>query len=358
MRTTQASAAKNGHVAVLLINLGTPDAPEPKAIRRYLAEFLSDRRVIEIPPLLWKPILHGLVLRRRPAQAAHAYGAIWTEAGSPLMANTKAQAAALAARLGPGVVVDYAMRYGQPAIGDRIAALKAQGCDRILLAPLYPQYSAATTATALDRAFSALGAMRWQPTVRTLPPHFADRAYIDALKRSIEAQLAALPFTPDALVASYHGMPVRTETLGDPYRAQCLETTRLLSEALGREIVVGFQSRFGAAEWFGPSTEAVLGDLPKGGIKRIAVISPGFSVDCVETLEEIAIRGRESFVQAGGEDFAYLSCLNASAPGLDMLEQLVARDLSGWRDEPRPALPAHAPPSRAMASASERSLSQ
>ncbi len=317
-------------VGVLLINLGTPDGPDAKSVKRYLAEFLSDSRVVEIPQLLWQPILRGAILTTRPKKSAHAYGLVWREDGSPLAAITRAQAAGLAGAFGPNVVVDWAMRYGNPAIADRLAALKAQGCERILLAPLYPQYCAATTATANDKAFAALAAMRWQPAIRTLPPYHDDPAYIDALKASVEAQIAALDFTPDALLVSFHGMPQRTLDLGDPYHCHCQKTGRLLGAALGREVIVAFQSRFGRAKWLGPATDETLSALPGKGVKRVAVVAPGFSADCIETLEELAIRGRESFEAAGGERFAYLPCLNDSAVGLAMLQALLARELMGW----------------------------
>ncbi len=317
-------------VGVLLVNLGTPDAPEPGAVRRYLAEFLSDRRVVELPPLLWQPILRGIILRTRPRKSAHAYSQVWREDGSPLAAITRAQAAALAGAFGPDVIVDWGMRYGRPAIGERLAALKAQGCERILVAPLYPQYSAATTATANDAAFAALMAMRWQPALRTLPPYHDDPAYIGALRESVEAGLAGLDFVPDAIVATFHGMPERTLHLGDPYHCHCRKTARLLGEALGRELIVTFQSRFGRAKWLEPATDTVLASLPGRSVRRIAVIAPGFSADCLETLEEIALRGRETFLAAGGENFAYLPCLNADAPGVKMLKEIVARELAGW----------------------------
>jgi ferrochelatase len=317
-------------VGVLLVNLGTPDAPDAPAVRRYLGEFLSDRRVVEIPPLLWQPILRGIILRTRPKKSAHAYGLVWTEHGSPLAAITKAQTAALQGAFGPDVRVEHAMRYGNPSIGDRIAAMKADGCERILVAPLYPQYCAATTATVIDKAFETLAGMRWQPALRTLPPYHDDPAYIDALKTSVEKQLASLDFAPDAILASFHGMPQRTLELGDPYHCHCRKTARLLSEALGRDVLVAFQSRFGRAKWLEPATDAVLAELPGRGIKRIALVAPGFSADCLETLEELAIRGRETFIEAGGEHFAYLSCLNDSAPGLQMLRSILARELAGW----------------------------
>jgi ferrochelatase len=317
-------------IGVLLINLGTPDSPDARSVRRYLAEFLSDRRVVEIPPVAWQPILRGIILNTRPKKSAHAYAQVWREDGSPLAAFTRAQAVALAGAFGDGVTVDWAMRYGRPAIGERLAALKAAGCERILLAPLYPQYCAATTATANDKAFAALAAMRWQPAIRTLPPYHDDPAYIDALKQSVEAGLAALDFRPEAILTSFHGMPQRTLELGDPYHCHCRKTARLLGEALGREVIVTFQSRFGRAKWLEPATDRMLMDLPGKGVKRVAVVAPGFSVDCLETLEELAIRGREQFLAAGGTDFAYLPCLNDSATGIAMLRTLLARELEGW----------------------------
>ncbi|WP_240653304.1 ferrochelatase [Sphingomonas crocodyli] len=317
-------------IGLLLVNLGTPDAPTAPAVKRYLAEFLSDPRVVEIPQIIWQPILRGIVLNTRPKKSAHAYQQVWTEEGSPLAAITKRQTAAIAAHFGDRVVVDYAMRYGNPAIGDRLAAMKAKGCDRILIAPLYPQYCGATTASVQDAAYAALGEMRWQPAIRTLPPYYADPAYIAALKTSVEDSLAALDFVPDMLVASFHGMPERTRTLGDPYADQCLETARLLGEALGRPLNVTFQSRFGRAKWLEPATDTTLAALPGQGMRKVAVFAPGFSADCLETLEEIAIRGRETFLSAGGTNFAYMACLNDGAASLEMFEILLTRELDGW----------------------------
>lgn len=317
-------------IGVLLTNLGTPDAPDPPAVRRYLAEFLSDPRVVEIPRLLWQPILRGAVLTTRPKKSAHAYAQVWREDGSPLAAITRAQAKALQGAFGPDVMVDYAMRYGRPAIGDRLQALKDAGCERILLAPLYPQYSAATTATANDRSFARLATMRWQPAIRTLPPYHDDPTYIAALQRSIETSLAALDFTPDALIASFHGMPLRTLQLGDPYHCQCQKTARLLGEAMNREVTITFQSRFGRAKWLEPATDVVLAALPARGVRKVAIVAPGFSADCLETLEELAIRGRETFLEAGGTNFAYLPCLNDSDVGIHLLRTLLARELEGW----------------------------
>lgn len=320
----------SGRIGLLLVNLGSPDAPTTSAVKRYLAEFLSDPRVVELSPILWKPILHGIVLNSRPRRSAAAYREIWTDDGAPLIAITRKQADALQAYFGPRVLVDWAMRYGNPAIADRLEALRKQGCDRILVAPLYPQYSGATTATVNDAVFQCLGTMRWQPALRTLPPYHDDPAYISALATEIRGGLAALDFVPDAIVASFHSMPEATLLMGDPYHCQCQKTARLLGEALGRPLTVAFQSRLGRAKWLGPATDATLAGLPGAGISKVAVVTPGFSADNLETLEEIAIRGRETFVEAGGTNFAYLPCLNDSAAGIDMLAALLSRQLEGW----------------------------
>ena len=317
-------------VGVLLVNLGTPDAPDVVSVRRYLAEFLSDKRVIEIPSIAWKPILHGIILRTRPKKSAHAYAQVWAEDGSPLAAITKRQTKGLQARLGDGVMVDYAMRYGKPGIASRIAALKEAGCERILLAPLYPQYCAATTATANDAAFAALAAMRWQPALRTLPPYHDDAAYIGALKADLEAQIAALTFVPERLLLSFHGMPERTLMLGDPYHCHCRKTARLLGQAMGRAVDVAFQSRFGRAKWLQPATDDVLKAYPAQGVTRVAIAAPGFSADCLETIEELGIRGKEDFIAAGGKEFARLDCLNDRDQGMAMLDTLIRRELAGW----------------------------
>src|SRR5687768_17609344 len=318
-------------IGVLLINLGTPDAPEPAAVRRYLAEFLSDRRVIEIPPIAWQPILRGIILRTRPKKSAHAYRQVWTEHGSPLAAITRRKAEALQQRFGEAAIVRHAMRYGNPSIAAELARLKADGCERILLAPLYPQYCAATTATANDKAFELLAGMRWQPAIRTLPPYHDDPAYIGALQANLERQLAALEFAPERLLLSFHGMPQRTLALGDPYQCHCQKTARLLAEQLSIPVDVAFQSRFGRAKWLEPATDVVLAAYPGKGVTRLAIAAPGFSADCLETIEELGIRGRDDFLAAGGTHFARLDCLNDSPEGMDMLEQLIARELEGWR---------------------------
>jgi ferrochelatase len=316
-------------IGVLLINLGTPDAPEVRAVRRYLAEFLSDPRVIEIPKFAWKPILHGVILRTRPKKSAEAYNQIWTNEGSPLRAIAHRQAEALRRRL-PHLSVHYAMRYGHPGIAAALDNMTREGCSRILIAPLYPQYSAATTATANDAVFGALARMRLQPAIRTLPPYYDDPLYIDALTANLSRQLRSLDFEPERLLLSFHGMPVRTLELEDPYHCHCRKTARLLSDALGREVDVAFQSKFGRAKWLEPATDAVLHRYPKEGVRRIAVATPGFSADCIETLEELGMRGRETFMHAGGKQFALLDCLNDSRESIAMLERLIERELAGW----------------------------
>lgn len=327
--TITASPAVPPRIGVLLINLGTPDAPEPVAVRRYLKEFLSDQRVVELPKLLWQPILRGIILTTRPRKSAHAYAMVWTDQGSPLAAITQRQASGLQALLGDEVLVSYAMRYGNPAIGPAIDKMIAAGVDRILIAPLYPQYSGATTATVVDAVGRHLASLRAQPSLRFLPPYFDQQDHIAALASSLNKQLARLDFTPDILVASYHGMPQRTYELGDPYYEQCLRTTELLSAAMGRSIETAFQSRFGKAKWLGPATDTQLETWGKQG-KSVAIFAPGFSADCVETHEELAIRGLESYAEAGGQNFAYLPCLNDGEDGMDMLVKLVRRELAGW----------------------------
>ena len=324
---------KSGKVGVLIVNLGTPDAPESGPVKRYLAEFLSDRRVVEIPPIAWQPILRGIILNTRPKKSAHAYRQVWTEEGSPLAVITRRQADAMQLRLGEQVTVDWAMRYGTPSIPDRLQTLMDAGCERILLAPLYPQYSGATTATVVDKAADKLKAMRWQASLRTLPPYHDDPAYIDALTSDLSRQLDGLEFEPEVLLLSFHGMPQRTLDLGDPYHCHCQKTSRLLQEKLARpglRFRTTFQSRFGRAKWLEPATDVVLEEEAKAGTKRLAIAAPGFSADCLETLEELAIQGREQFTEAGGDHFAALSCLNTSDAGLTMLETLLRRELAGW----------------------------
>lgn len=317
-------------IGVLLCNLGTPDAPEPGAVRRYLKQFLSDPRVVEIPKLLWQPILRGIILNTRPRKSAAAYREVWGPDGSPLAAITAAQASALGGRWGDGVRVDWAMRYGNPSIADAVGRMRAAGVTRLLFAPLYPQYCAATTATANDELYTALRKLRWQPAVRTLPPYYDDPAYISALAASVRRQAAAQGGVGDVLLASFHGMPERTLELGDPYHCHCRKTARLLAEELGRDVAVAFQSRFGRAKWLEPATDHELERLAGEGVRHITLVAPGFSADCLETLEELAIRGREQFLEAGGHRFDYLSCLNATEEGIALLDTLLTRELSGW----------------------------
>lgn len=322
-------------IGVLIVNLGTPDAPTPAAVKRYLREFLSDRRVVELPPFLWQPILRGIILNTRPRKSARAYAEIWTDQGSPLAAHTRSTAEALAQRFAhDNVMVDWAMRYGNPAMAERISAMIKAGCDRILLAPLYPQYSGATTASAQDAMFAALGTLRWQPAVRTLPPYHDHPDYIAMLAGSAKAAFATMKRKPDALLLSFHGMPERTLRLGDPYHCHCIKTARLLAESLGDDfdgpVEVSFQSRFGRARWLQPSTEEKLRELLHRKIKNLAVMAPGFSADCLETLEELAIRGREDFLQRGGESFFYVACANENIMAINLYEKLIRTNIAGW----------------------------
>lgn len=324
-------------IGVLLLNLGTPDATDYWSMRRYLKEFLSDRRVIEIPRAIWWPILNLIVLTTRPKKSGAAYDKIWDMENddSPLRVIAKEQVEKLSKRLEghDDVVVDFGMRYGNPSTPEAIDRLKAQGCDKILLVPLYPQYAASTTATANDKAFDHLKQMRWQPAVRTAPAYFEDPAYIDAIATSITEGLENLDFKPDLVITSYHGVPKSYLMKGDPYHCQCFKTTRLVREKLGwaeDKMMVTFQSRFGPEEWLQPYTDKTLEELPSLGVKKVAILTPGFSVDCLETLEEIAMEGEEEFMEAGGEKYAYIPCLNATEPGIDVIESVVRRELQGW----------------------------
>ena len=330
-------AVQHGRVGVLLVNLGTPDGTSYWPMRRYLKEFLSDRRVIETNPVVWWVILNAIVLRKRPFSSGEAYKAIWnTELDeSPLRTITRSQSEKLgAAFAGYGrVVLDWGMRYGNPSIASRLEALQQQGCERILLVPLYPQYSAATTATVCDKAFDALKAMRWQPALRVAPPYFEFPPYIEALAASMRRSIAALSFEPEVVIASFHGLPLEYFQKGDPYHCHCAKTTRLLREALGwddKKLLFTFQSRFGRAEWLQPYTDETITRLAREGVKRLAVVTPGFAADCVETLEEIAMQGGEVFHENGGKDFAALPCLNDSAEGMKFLEAHIRRELQGW----------------------------
>ncbi|MEM1052262.1 MAG: ferrochelatase [Pseudomonadota bacterium] len=327
----------SGSVGVLLVNLGTPDAPDPGSVKRYLKQFLSDPRVIELPAIAWQPILRGIILNTRPAKSAEAYSKVWTDRGSPLADITARQAEAIATQLGENVIVDYAMRYGNPSIETQLTKLTEKGCDRILVAPLYPQYSAATTATVFDEVARVLKGMRWQPALRFLPPYHDEELYLTALADDLTAQVSALNFRPEVMLLSFHGMPLRTLEKGDPYHCHCQKTSRLLRERLetraeweGVRFETTFQSRFGPAQWLEPATDDTLVAEGEKGTKRLVVAAPGFSADCVETLEELALEGRDEFIEAGGEEFAVLECLNVSGSGIQMLDALIARELSGW----------------------------
>jgi len=324
-------------VGVLLVNLGTPDTADARGVRAYLKEFLTDPRVIEDQGLLWKLVLNGIILRVRPGRKARDYLKIWnTEKNeSPLKTITRAQSEKLAAAIADHdhVVVDWAMRYGNPSIQSRIEALTAQGCDRGLVVPLYPQYSAATSATVCDEVFRVLGGMRAQPTLRVTPPYYDDPDYIEALAVSIDVHLKTLPFQPELIVASFHGMPQKYVDKGDPYLAQCIATTESLRRRMGLDaskLLLTFQSRFGFDAWLQPYTDKTMERLAKEGVRRIAVLTPGFSADCLETLEEIAQENAEIFKHNGGEQFAFIPCLNDSEPGMDVIRQLVLRELQGW----------------------------
>ncbi|QWG22802.1 ferrochelatase [Bradyrhizobium sediminis] len=332
-----AAETRPQRVGVLLVNLGTPDTADARGVRVYLKEFLSDVRVIEDQGLLWKLILNGIILRVRPARKARDYLKIWNTENneSPLKTVTRAQSDKLAAAIADHdhVVVDWAMRYGNPSIASRIEALTAQGCDRLLVVPLYPQYSAATTATVCDEVFRVLASMRAQPTLRITPPYYDDPDYIEALAVSISAHLASLPFQPELIVASFHGMPQKYVDKGDPYQVQCIATTDALRKRMGLDagkLMLTFQSRFGFDEWLQPYTDKTMEKLAKEGVRRIAVVTPGFSADCLETLEEIAQENAEIFKHNGGEQFTFIPCLNDSDPGMDVIRQLVLRELQGW----------------------------
>jgi protoporphyrin/coproporphyrin ferrochelatase len=327
-----------GHIGVLIVNLGTPDQADAPSVRRYLGEFLSDRRVIEDNSLLWKLVLNGIILTFRPRTKALDYQKIWNHDRneSPLRTITRSQAEKLTAAIAPRgsqIVVDWAMRYGEPAIAARLEALVQAGCERILVVPLYPQYAAATTATVCDEAFRALMRMRWQPALRTAAPYYDDVVYIDALAASIEKALAALSFTPQIILASYHGLPKDYFLKGDPYYCHCAKTTRLLRERLGydeKKLMMTFQSRFGRAEWLTPYTIQTVQELAESGVKDMVVVTPGFAADCLETLEEIAVENADVFKRYGGENFAVVPCLNDSDGGMKVIASIVTRELKGW----------------------------
>ena len=313
---------------LLLINLGSPDAPEPAAVRRYLKQFLSDRRVVEIPPVAWQPILRLAVLPTRPKRSAAAYRRVWAQ-DSPLRMITAEQTAAMASAF-PDLRVDYAMRYGNPSMESRVRAMCEAGVERLFVAPLYPQYSSATTGTVLEELFRILSGLRAVPAVSTLPPYYSHPAYIGALAQSLSAALAGLDFQPERILLSFHGMPARVTALGDPYQRQCAETARLLRLATGhdeRSMPLVYQSRFGRAEWLQPYTEPTLIEMARQGVRRVAVMTPGFSADCLETLEEIGNEAAHAFRAAGGSDFAAIPCLNASSCGIELLRSIIGETL-------------------------------
>lgn len=330
-------AAPHGRVGVLLLNLGTPDGTSYWPMRRYLKEFLSDERVIEEPKWKWWPILNLVILTVRPKKKGHDYASIWnTERDEgPLKTITRSQAEQLTKRIGgdPRIVVDWAMRYANPTTASRIRALKDQGCDRILLVPLYPHYAAATTATACDQAFRALMTMRWQPAVRVSPSYHDHPVYIDALARSMRHGLEKLDFQPEKIIATFHGMPEKYLQAGDPYHCQCQKTSRLLRDELGiapERWLTTFQSRFGNDPWLQPYTDATVERLAKEGVRKLVLVAPGFSADCLETLEELDVENRGIFELNGGQKFAYIPALNDSPEGLDVIEAIVRRELMGW----------------------------
>jgi len=324
-----------GKTGLLLVNLGTPDTPNAKGLRPYLKQFLSDRRVIEASPLIWQPILRGIILNTRPRKSAEAYEKIWRQESneSPLRYYTRVQAEALQARLGDDVVVDWAMRYGQPSIDARLQAMKEQGCERISVMALYPQYSATTSASVYDEVFRILLKMRWQPALRTAAPWHDEAGYIDALAKSVTDHLATLDWQPDVIVASFHGLPQAYFDKGDPYHCHCAKTARLLREKLGLDedqFKLTFQSRFGPTQWLQPYTDKTVTAMAENGTKKVAVVTPGFISDCVETLEEIGIVLRDDFMDAGGSHFTTVPCLNDTDDSLDVLQSLAERNLQGW----------------------------
>jgi protoporphyrin/coproporphyrin ferrochelatase len=327
---------KSRKVGLLLMNLGTPEATDYWSMRRYLKEFLSDRRVIEVNRFLWWAILNLVILSFRPTKSGHAYKEIWNKElnESPLKTFTRGQSEKLVSTLkNPKLVIDWAMRYGKPPVAERLQAMQEQGCDRIVLFPLYPQYSAATTATALDKAYDALKDLRWQPAIRTVPPYFDHPAYIDAIAKSLKAHLATLSWKPDRILLAFHGLPREYLDKGDPYHCHCQKTARLVCEKLGYSkdfAQLVFQSRFGRAEWLKPYAQDTVEGLPAQGVKNLVMISPGFSSDCVETLEELAIGLQETFHEKGGVNFSVVPCLNDSPASIALLTQLANEELKGW----------------------------
>jgi ferrochelatase len=331
-------AARGGRIGVLIVNLGTPDATDAASVRRYLREFLSDPRVIEDQGLVWKFVLNAIILTTRPRRRGLDYEKIWNRERneSPLKTITRSQAGKLREALAPvdpNIMVDWAMRYGNPSLATRIEALAKAGCERILLVPLYPQYAAATTATVCDAAFAALSGLRDQPALRVVPPYYDEPLYIEALAGSTEAELQKLPFKPERILASFHGIPEAYAAEGDPYPEQCHETVRLLRERLALDadkLMLTFQSRFGRAEWLKPYTDETVKALAHDGVRNLAVITPGFAADCLETLEEIAVENADIFKGNGGANFAAIPCLNDGPAGMRLLAHLVRRELQGW----------------------------
>ena len=320
---------KFGKTGVLLINLGTPDSTSWWDIRKYLKEFLSDKRVIEVNPILWQIILNLFILTFRPSKTAHAYKKIWRKETneSPLLYFTRSQAKKLNNKIGNDkLIIDFAMRYGNPSIKSKLNFLKDEGCENIIILPLYPQYAAATTATVCDEVYRSLMGMRWQPSLQVIPHYESEPAYIEALTKSLERKLENINWKPDLIISSYHGIPKKYFDKGDPYHCYCHKTTRLMKEKFNLiDIQLTFQSRFGPQEWLTPYTDKTLESLPENGIKNLLVICPGFASDCVETLEEIDIQGREIFLNSGGKNFDLIPCLNDSSDHIDLFEKLVKK---------------------------------
>ncbi len=327
---------KNGKIGVLLINLGTPEGTDYKSLRVYLKEFLTDKRVIEWSPWKWYPILFGIVLNTRPQKVGKAYKSIWNNElnESYLRTFTRNQASLIAEKFNDNdnIIIDWAMRYGKPSVADRVDALQRAGCERIVIFPLYPQYAAATSASVNDAVYRKLLTMRWQPAIRTVPPYYDDPVYIDALYNSVTQHLGNISWMPEVIVASFHGIPQSYFDKGDPYYCHCMKTARLLRERLGmskEQLIVTFQSRFGPEEWIKPYTDKTIQSLAESGVKKIAVITPGFVSDCLETLEEIAVENRDYFMEHGGEEFTFIPCLNDSELGIKVLESVLLKEMCG-----------------------------
>ncbi|PNG27739.1 ferrochelatase [Methylocella silvestris] len=334
--------AGSARVGILLVNLGTPDALGYWPVRRYLKEFLSDRRVVNTPRLIWWPILNLIILTTRPQKSSKNYETIWNKERneSPLKTVTRSQAEQLAGSIASGefgsggdIVADWAMRYANPSIRSALQRLREQGCGRLLIVPLYPQFAGATTLSVTDKVEESLARMKWRPEMRSVPPYYNDPVYIDALAESVRAGVGALDFEPEVVLVSFHGIPKSYVEAGDPYYDQCVETWRLLRERLDfspERCPLTFQSRFGRAEWLSPYTDETVKELARKGVRRMAVLTPGFSVDCLETISEIGVENREFFIEAGGEQFALIPCLNDSALGMKVIRHIIAREIDGW----------------------------